>query len=47
LRKGKKKVSKEIFNAYTGLELAMSIVHLNDMHDYWSTKMFLGNDDVK
>jgi Transposase IS4 len=47
LRKGKKKVSKEMFNAYIGLDLAMSIVHLNDMHDYWSTKMFLGNDDMK
>jgi Transposase IS4 len=47
LRKGKKKVSKETFNAYIGLELAMSIVHLNDMHDYWSTKKFLRNDDMK
>jgi Transposase IS4 len=47
LRKGKKKVSKEIFNAYIGLELAMPIMNLNDMHDYWSTKMFLENDDVK
>ncbi len=46
-KKGKKKVSTEIFNAYIGLELAMSIVQLNNMHDYWSTKMFLGNEDFK
>jgi hypothetical protein len=47
LRKGKKKVSKEAFNAYIGAELAMLIVHLNDMHDCWSTKLFLGNNDMK
>jgi Transposase IS4 len=47
LKKGKKKVSKEIFNAYIGLELAMSIMHLNCMHNNWSTNMFLGNDDLK
>ena len=28
--------------AYIGLEMAMSIIQLNDMKDYWSTKMFLG-----
>lgn len=46
-KKGKKIVSKELFNAYIGLELAMSISKLNHIRDYWSTKMFLGNVDFK
>ncbi len=39
--KGKKKVSVENFMAYVGLEIAMSFVQLNAIHDYWSGKMSL------
>ena len=30
------------FEAYIGLEMDMSIIQLNDMKDYWSSKMCLG-----
>ncbi len=45
--KGKKKVSVEKFMAYVGLEIAMSFVQLNAIHDYWSGKMFLQQHDFK
>ena len=47
MKKGKKTISKDTFNAYIGLELAMSIVQPNDINDYWGTKMFLGNEKFK
>lgn len=39
---GKKEISERQFNAYVGLELAMSLSELNAIEDYWSTKAFLG-----
>ena len=45
---GKPPVNKKKFNAYIGLELAMSIVELNSIKNYWSTKMFSsGHPDFK
>ena len=40
-------VNEDKFNAYIGLELATSIVQLNRLNQYWSTKMFHGNNDFK
>ena len=44
---GKAPVNEKKFNAYIGLELAMSIVELNSIKHYWSTKMFSGHPDFK
>ena len=44
---GHDRISKEMFNAYVGLELAMSLVQLNKISDYWSKKKFLGSQDFK
>jgi len=46
-RKGKNKVSKEKFMAYVGLEIAMSLVPLNSIKQYWETKRFSGHQDFK
>ena len=45
--KGEKKVSFEKFMAYVGLEIAMSFISLNDIKEYWSSQMFLGQADFK
>jgi len=47
LRKGKPKVSKEKFMVYVGLEIAMSLVPLNAINQYWETKKFSGHQDFK
>lgn len=43
----KKKALRELLNAYIGLELAMSFIQLNEVHDIWSSKRFLGNAEIK
>ena len=44
---GHTSVSVVQFNAYLGLELATSIVGMNRLKQYWSTKMFLGHKDFQ
>ena len=39
---GIKTVTNDKLLAYFGLEMAMPIIQLNGMEDYWSEKMFLG-----
>ena len=34
------------FNAYLGLEIAMSLTHCNNIYDYWSGKRFFGSRDI-
>jgi Transposase IS4 len=46
-KKGHATVSREAFDAYLGLELAMSLNQLNQISYYWSTKTFLGNVDFR
>jgi hypothetical protein len=43
--KGKKKISLSQLMAYVGLEVAMSIVPLNCIKDYWNSSMFLQQQD--
>ena len=43
----KRKYSIEDVKAYIGLEMASSIVRMNDLKDYWSTEIFLGNHDFQ
>ena len=45
-QKHNKKLPKELFNAYLGIELAMSLTHCNCLKDYWSNKKFLGSADI-
>jgi hypothetical protein len=45
--KGKSKVSKDKFMAYVGLEIAMSLVPLNSIAQYWESKTFSGHEDFK
>ncbi|OWY96026.1 LOW QUALITY PROTEIN: hypothetical protein PHMEG_00033816 [Phytophthora megakarya] len=40
--RGKAKITESEFNAYCGLELAMSIWPLNEISEYWSESRFLG-----
>jgi Transposase IS4 len=47
LAMGGKKVSAPKFRAYIGLEIAMSILQMNNMTYYWKTEMFTGHDDFK
>jgi hypothetical protein len=44
---GKAKACENEFNAYLGLEIAMSLVKFSRMKDYWSSKLFLGMSLVK
>lgn len=39
--KGKTEMTMKEFNAYVGLELAMSITNNNSIHEYWSNKPFV------
>ena len=43
--KGQPIVSDRKFLAYLGLELAMSILQLNEIYHYWQTDMFTGHED--
>ena len=45
--KGRKKNTFDQFMAYIGLEMAMSLVPLNSIKDYWSSEMFLRQADFK
>ena len=40
-----KKITVKEMKKYIGLELAMSIIKLNQIQDYWSTDSFLGHPD--
>ena len=40
-------VSMKEFMAYIGLELATSLIPLNQLRQYWSTSMFSGHPDFK
>lgn len=39
-RKGKNAISREKFNAYVDLEIAMSIIRLNNISDYWCKRVY-------
>ena len=41
VNEGKEPMSLTEFNAYLGLELAMSLTNNNSIHEYWSDKPFL------
>ena len=45
--KGMKTVCSAKFKAYLGLELATSLIHMNDLKQYWSNKVFQGQQDYK
>ena len=40
-------INEDEFNAYFGLEIAMSLVKMNRISDYWSTSLFQGHQDFK
>lgn len=46
-QKGLKKVNEKMFKAYIGLELAMSIIRINDIKNYWRSDMFCGQRDFQ
>ena len=46
-RKGKLEISCHELKSFISLEIAMSIVRINKIKDYWSNKVFLGNSDFK
>lgn len=43
--KGRDTVNESKFDAYLGLEMAMSIVSFNDTAEYWRSNMFTGHSD--
>lgn len=45
--KKKEAVDKELFYAYLGLEMGMSLNPMNNIKDYWSATPFVGNDTFK
>ena len=45
LMKSEKLIDEDMLNAFFGLEIATSIVKMNCLRDYWSTKLFLGHQD--
>jgi Transposase IS4 len=45
--KGIKEVNEMKFRAYLGLEMAMSILQINDISYYWRKVMFTGHEDFK
>jgi hypothetical protein len=47
VKKGESKVSKEKYMAYVGLEIATSLVPLNNIQQYWENKKFSGHQDFK
>jgi hypothetical protein len=44
-KKGKGSINLVMLHAYLGLEIAMSLLQMSDIYDYWSTCMFLGSID--
>jgi len=46
-KKGKKTVPQDKFMAYIGLEIAMSLMPLNSIKQYWEDKKFSGHQDFK
>ena len=44
---GHDKLRKEKFAAYTGLEMGMSIIRLNDIKQYWADSAFMGHETFK
>lgn len=42
-----KPINEAKFNAYLGLEIAMSLVQFNDIDEYWKGGMFQGHSDFK
>jgi Transposase IS4 len=44
---GMREANETKFNAYIGLELAMSLLQFNDLHEYWKNNMFQGHKDFK
>ena len=40
-----KQITEIEMHAYAGLEMAMSLIRLNKIKDYWSKKMFQGHKD--
>lgn len=47
LEDGKKEISESRFNAYIGLEIALSLIKYNDIDEYWREQMFQGHADLK
>lgn len=43
----KRKISQKEFNTYIGLEIAMGLIKLTKIRDYWSTKPFLRQEDFR
>jgi len=41
------KCSTDMFNAYIGLEMAMALVQLNSIEDYWRNEKFAGHHDFQ
>jgi hypothetical protein len=46
-KKGKRQISLEKLMAYIGLEIAMSIVEIGSIKQYWETKAFSGHGDFR
>ena len=44
---GKDEISERKFRAYMGLEMATSLVKMNDLKSYWKKEMFAGHRDFK
>jgi NADH:ubiquinone oxidoreductase subunit D len=44
-KRGKRELSLDQLHAYIGLELAMSIVKIGGIRNYWDTTMFTGHSD--
>lgn len=44
---GMREANETKFNAYIGLELAMSLLQFNDLDEYWKNNMFQGHKDFK
>ena len=43
----KAKCRPDMFNAYIGLEMAMSLIQMNSIEEFWQTKKFSGHPDFK
>ena len=46
IQKGYGSLSLDLLHAYFGVEIAMSLMHCNNIYDYWSSKKFLGSKDI-
>jgi Transposase IS4 len=47
ISKGKKVVTKNEFRVYVGLELAMSIIQMNNMCSFWQSEMFTRHSNFR